>query len=154
MKQRKPTRLKQWDYASPHVYHVTICTKHKQNLHSNIRTNGFRTDIELTSIGKQLDTVIAAVADENPDIEFVDCVIMPNHVHLLVRSKNSNKNIANIIGMIKSRTTKLARTDEPSIDLWQRGFYDHIIRGEKDYLDTIEYIQNNPAKWAEDEYFN
>ena len=38
--------------------------------------------------------------------------------------------------------------------LWQRDFYDHIIRNETDYLNIWKYIDDNPAKWAEDEYYN
>ena len=41
----------------------------------------------------------------------------------------------------------------PEINIWQRSYYDHIIRNEADYLEKSDYIINNPAKWAEDEYF-
>ena len=41
----------------------------------------------------------------------------------------------------------------PGKPLWQRGFYDHIIRNEADYLRIWQYIDTNPAKWEEDEYY-
>ena len=37
--------------------------------------------------------------------------------------------------------------------LWQRGYYEHVIRGEADYREVWEYIDENPAKWAEDDYY-
>ena len=37
-------------------------------------------------------------------------------------------------------------------NVWQRSFYDHVIRGDRDYLAHLEYVEQNPAKWAEDEY--
>ena len=37
--------------------------------------------------------------------------------------------------------------------IWQRKYYDHIIRNEKEYLAIWDYIETNPAKWAQDEYF-
>lgn len=39
------------------------------------------------------------------------------------------------------------------MQLWQRGYYDHVVRDEKDYLRICEYIDTNPAKWAQDEYY-
>lgn len=37
--------------------------------------------------------------------------------------------------------------------MWQRSFHDHIIRGEKDYIEICKYIENNPAKWLEDKFY-
>lgn len=42
---------------------------------------------------------------------------------------------------------------EPGIPVWQKSFYDHIIRNEKEYLDDWRYIDDNPAKWTEDEFY-
>lgn len=38
--------------------------------------------------------------------------------------------------------------------VWQRGYYDYVVRGEKDYLEIWQYIDNNPAQWREDKYYN
>ena len=50
-------------------------------------------------------------------------------------------------------TLKRFVNKECKCDIWQRSYYDHIIRNEADYLEKSDYIINNPAKWAEDEYF-
>jgi REP element-mobilizing transposase RayT len=56
--------------------------------------------------------------------------------------------VPRIINSLKSLATK-----EAGLPLWQRGYYEHIIRGERDYSDIWNYIETNPAKWAEDQYY-
>ena len=51
------------------------------------------------------------------------------------------------------RAFKGLATKEAGISLWQRSYYDHIIRDEQDYLRIAEYIIENPAKWTEDRYY-
>lgn len=53
-----------------------------------------------------------------------------------------------IIGQFKSYVSK-----ECGFPIWQKGFYDHIIRDEEDYINKAEYIINNPLKWNEDELY-
>ncbi len=57
--------------------------------------------------------------------------------------------ISRVINHMKGFASKQA-----GISLWQGRFYEHIIRNHQDYLDVWSYIENNPAKWADDEYFN
>ena len=59
------------------------------------------------------------------------------------------KTIGAIIKGIKSATSR-----QIGCSIWQRNYYEHIIRNEKEYYKIVEYIQNNPLKWEEDEYFN
>ncbi|MDE5605099.1 MAG: transposase, partial [Eubacterium sp.] len=79
------------------------------------------------------------------------------HMHLLIEVKNNgssrtpnptNSTISSFIGALKRFTNK--KCEEY---LWQRGFYDHIIRDEEDYMIKAQYIENNPAKWLEDKYY-
>ena len=75
---------------------------------------------------------------------------MPNHIHFIIKTTGGHGGppLQDIIGRMKSFTTK-----QYGKTLWQRSFYDHIIRDEADYLRIAEYIQNNPAKWTEDKYY-
>ena len=76
-------------------------------------------------------------------------VIMPNHVHLLVRfTENCCPKLGQIIQQLKGAVTKQCGTP-----IWQEKYYDHVIRDEADYMTKYQYIQNNPAKWLEDEYY-
>ncbi len=78
---------------------------------------------------------------------------MPDHVHLLVRINLPNgpagcpaptTSLPKVVGAFKSLCTRAA-----GHPIWQRGYYEHVIRNEADFLACAEYIQNNPAKWAE-----
>ena len=92
---------------------------------------------------------------------FVDrYVAMPNHIHVLIRIKNIQLNngaprssrptllIPRIITAFKKFTNK-----EFGFNMWQDSYHDHIIRGENDYLIHLQYIENNPMKWANDRYY-
>jgi len=78
-------------------------------------------------------------------------VVMPNHIHMIVVLENEadergRSSLQQVVKNIKSYVTKQAGTS-----VWQVRFYDHVIRDEPDYLETWQYIDENPAKWA-DEY--
>ena len=78
---------------------------------------------------------------------------MPNHIHLLVRIKTETGGhrdppLQSIIGNFKSYTTH-----KYGGVLWQRSFYDHIVRNENEYNKIWEYIDQNPLKWENDELF-
>ena len=70
---------------------------------------------------------------------------------------NPNKLKANTIGsivnQIKSKVTKEVRKEKEIFDVWQRNYYENIIRNEEIYIKVSEYIENNPLKWEEDKYF-
>ena len=83
---------------------------------------------------------------------------MPNHVHLLISINQAAENdngrliiaptVSRIIKQFKSEVTKKA-----GFSLWQKGFYDHIIRNDADYESVWIYIDENPLKWENDEYY-
>ena len=70
-------------------------------------------------------------------------VIMPDHLHLIVRiEEDSGDSVGCVVRSLKTLTTK--RVGE---SIFQRSYYDHVIRNEQDYLETVQYIENNPRKW-------
>ena len=58
-----------------------------------------------------------------------------------------------VVRVLKSLTTRLARPLLGESPLWQRSYHEHVIRNEADYRQIWEYIDTNPAKWAEDRYY-
>jgi len=106
-------------------------------------------DPVLTEIGKIVESSIARVPTQYPGV-FVDhYVIMPNHVHLLLRfTGEDSPKLGRIIQQLKGFVTKHCGQA-----IWQDKYYDHVIRDENDYLIKAQYIENNPAKWIEDEYY-
>ena len=80
---------------------------------------------------------------------------MPNHVHMIIVLGNSGKNDLNqVIGQFKSGVSREIRNMEPAMRVWQRSYYDHVIRNEKSYREIWEYIEYNPLKWEEDRFYS
>ena len=82
-------------------------------------------------------------------------IIMPNHIHLLIVINNgdgtlrtASPTIPRVIHGLKVVTTK-----QIGYIIWQRGYHDHIVRKEDEYMGIWQYIDENPAKWAEDKYY-
>ena len=165
--ERKQNRLKDYDYSDGGYYFVTICTDHKQKLLCNIVGCGVldAPKTELSATGKVVDAQLNTMKNFYKEIGIVKYVIMPNHIHLIIKINHNsntssvpnqrcvedaapyNNKLSSFVGTFKRYTNKTGP------NLWQRSFYDHIIRNEADYLRVWEYIENNPAKWAEDKYY-
>jgi REP element-mobilizing transposase RayT len=87
---------------------------------------------------------------------------MPNHVHMILRISSENvlqgpmwasaPTNANISSLVRSWKTLV--TKELGCSIWQRSFYDHVIRDEKEYVLIAHYIEENPAKWFDDTYYS
>lgn len=153
LQKRKQNRLNDYNYSNDGYYFITICTCNKQKILCNIV--GERTtlpQIKLSRIGEIVEKSITNIYKHYEGVSVCKYVIMPNHLHLIIIIKNGSvirsPTISNIIGQMKSYVTK-----QVGFCIWQRSFYDHVIRDEDDYLRICEYIENNPAKWSEDKYY-
>ena len=160
---RKHSRLKVYDYANSGCYFITFCTKDRAHVLSRIVGRGALTppQVELTEIGKIAAEVIERTSMVYPGISIDNYVIMPNHVHLLIRvspvnggvraprpTDNRSMSIPEVVKAIKSITTRKIGTK-----IWQTSFYDHVIRDDEDYQTRFRYIEENPAKWQQDKYY-
>ena len=163
---RKPNRLEGFDYASNGVYFITICVKDRKCILSRISVGA---DIIrpnqaiLSEIGLTVDEAVRAIPDHYDGVCVDKYVIMPNHIHLLLRIVGSggriisaptgaafekqNVSVSTIVGSLKRYVSR-----ELGISIWQKSYYDHVIRDDYDYQLRWQYIENNPAKWALDEY--
>ncbi len=154
---RKSNRLADYDYSTPNAYFVTICTDKRKNLFwENVdKTILSLRDIELSRYGEIVLAAISEIPKYYPDVNIKKFTIMPNHIHLIIQIETgengrpvSAPTISKILGRLKSLTSRKA-----GVILWQKGFYDHVIRDENDYIDKREYIIRNPSKWIEDELY-
>ena len=154
---RKPNRLKEYDYSSPGVYFITICTQDHVNLFwENAGENiNDPENIRLSEYGKIVDSAIRSIPSHYHAITIDGYTIMPNHIHMLLRI-NTDKDgramlaptISTVVQQMKGYATK-----QIGHSIWQKLFHDHVIRGEKEYLKIWEYIKSNPSKWAEDCFY-
>jgi len=154
---RKPIRLKHHDYSRDGYYFITICTKNKQNLLSNVGTTALgRPHIELTPLGKCVDETIQ-IANKN-NVKIDKYIIMPNHIHMIVILEQSTddpstlcvrrSSLQQVVRNIKSYTTKWV-----GLSVWQHSFHDHIIRDSEAYQKIWNYINENPTTWEDDRYY-
>ena len=133
--QRKANRITNYDYSQNGAYFVTICTQNRAKILSEIV--GADARIVLTSFGQIAEKYIRSA----PEVE--KYVIMPDHIHLIIGLNDQNKKISGIVRSIKTLITK-----EIGVPVFQRSYYDHVIRNQQDYNEIWEYIENNPGKWA------
>lgn len=104
-----------------------------------------------------MEQAILAIPAHYPAVTVDNYVIMPNHIHAILRITTIDEDgrliaaptLSTVIGQTKGWVSK--QIGHP---IWQKSFYDHVIRNEKEYLDTWAYIDENPAKWAEDALFS
>ena len=150
-RERKQLRLTGYDYSLPGAYFVTVCTKDRARILGTIvgADDHIGPYTKLTEIGKVVDAYTRTV----PGIDRY--VIMPDHVHMILRISAesildgpmwpSAPAKASIDARIRSWKTLIAKQLKQSI--WQRSYFDHVIRCEQDYLEIVKYIDENPAKW-------
>ena len=157
---RKQIRLSEYDYSTSGAYFVTICTEGRRCILSSVRRGdpGGRPAVEYTQYGEIAESCFAAVK-ELYDISFDTYVIMPNHIHFICSlgvpraTTRVAPTLGRVVGAYKSLAANGCRKAGLQGKLWQRSYYEHIIRNEKDYREIREYIENNPAQWAEDRYY-
>lgn len=158
---RKINRLKSWNYSNNGSYFITICTDNRKHILSKICVgDGFPVP-QLTKTEQIVDDYIKNINMKYSCVTVSEYVIMPNHVHLLLfidnnGTVNPSPTVGNIIGWFKYNTTKSVNEKHktPGNKFWQRSYYDHIIRDEKDYMEKRNYIISNPLKWLDDEYYS
>ena len=146
-KYQKPMRLKGYDYTSNGAYAITISAKHGCSIfcHPHLR--------------HILETEWANLAQRFPGIEPATFMVMPDHVHCMLIIHEEAKgtfSVSQVIGAYKSIVFKVWRTyiQATGINLpmriWQRRFYEHIVRDDSDFAAQTAYILNNPIKAALD----
>lgn len=116
--------------------------------------------LPVTACGRLVEEELTALMVRYPSVWVGKYVIMPNHIHALIclqkdtAGASPRPTLMQVLGAFKSLTTRRwnERTGRSGATLWQSGYYDHVIRDDNDFLDHWTYIDQNPARWAEDEY--
>jgi putative transposase len=176
MLHRRSIRLKGYDYAQSGAYFVTLCAHQRACLFGEIVVGARRAvpdlgtpEMILNGFGNIVVLEWLKTATIHSRIELGEFVVMPNHFHGILILHNDTgtarraptmerfgKPIAGtvptIIRSFKSAVTKCANEirNTPGVSIWQRNYYEHIIRNDADHSNIAEYIVNNPLRWAED----
>lgn len=143
---RKSPRLKHFDYATPTMYFVTICTHGMVCL--------FGQPDALNELGHTVRACIEQIPFHYDCATVEKYVVMPNHVHMLILLTGENcPALSTIIGSYKSNVSKQIHLINPAVHVWQRSFHDHIVRSENTLERIWKYIDENPYHWNEDKFF-
>lgn len=147
---RKSIRLPGFDYSQVGAYFVTVCSERRQCLFGEI--SDFR--MEANAVGLLVTACWARLSDDYPFVTPDTWILMPNHLHGILWLGNDNlfkKPLSQIVAAFKATSTSsLRKVLGKNIKLWQRGFYEHIIRNDDDLLRIRNYIDGNPIRWALD----
>ena len=153
---RKSIRWKAYDYSSRGLYFVTVCTHRRMPILSRIEHR----KVVLTSCGEIVRAGWCAIPQRFPSIEVGPFVVMPSHLHgiLAIISKtekegaaSSAPTIGEIIRAFKSLSAQLIHSQCGTAgQVWQRNYYEHVIREGRDHRIISRYIWENPARWQWD----
>lgn len=166
---RKSIRLKDYDYSQAGYYFITVCTEDKLPLLGSI--NGGI--VNLSKYGKVVFEELLKTEVIRSNVHIDIHVIMPNHIHFIIVLdgmssdyndktpntetfyKSTKNSVPTIVKLFKSVTTKRINEirKQPGMKFWQRNYYEHVIRNDRELFEIRKYIENNPLEWVNDEYF-
>ena len=112
-------------------------------------------NVPLTNLGTIVRRSIEDITKHYPAISADHFVIMSNHIRLLLQI-NTDPDGRSVIAPTISTVVRLMKgavSKQAGFTVWQIGFYDHVIRNNKDYRAIWNYIEGNPSKWAEDKLY-
>ena len=167
---RKSIRLPFYDYASGGYYFVTFCTSGWESIFGQIENE----DMVLSEFGQVVKSAWYGIPLHFHNADIDAFVVMPNHFHGIIvikedeeithqaraqhaaplRSKHGPKSgsLGVIVRSFKSAVTREINMQRgtPGAPVWQRNYYEHVIRDERDLERIREYIVKNPLRWALD----
>ena len=170
---RRTLRLEGFDYTQTGYYFVTIVVKERKCLLGEIAGE----EMKLNEMGRIVAASWKWLGDQYPYVELDEYIVMPNHVHGIIVIKDTDngaiashrrgdsriaptppsqvqkrKSLGRLVGAVKTvsaRKVNLCR-GTPGQPLWQRNYYEHVIRNEESLAQIRQYIRDNPAKWELD----
>ena len=163
---RKPNRLQKWDYSSCGYYFITICSHDRSNIFGEMAEG----KIVLNGLGLLAEKCWRCIPDHFDGVELEEFVVMPNHVHGILKIKwrgrigrgriyasrtrdetgekydRSKMLLPRIIQNFKAGVSKESGKGR----IWQRSYFDEVIRTEESLQKIQWYIRNNPKLWYRD----
>ena len=176
-------RLKHYNYDTTGCVFITICTKNRECLLSEIIERDLSeialwddsTCVKLTNYGEIADKYINQLNDFYANISVESYVIMPNHIHLLLHIHGSERTAEDVgpydaeinpavddTFINDNRKTLISKfvatfkrfcNKEIGFNIWQPRSYDHVIRNKRDFDEHVKYITENPMKWRFDKLY-
>jgi putative transposase len=163
---RRSIRLSGYDYAQSGAYFMTICTHNRQYLFGDIADG----EMQLNDAGRMVERCWNDIPTHFPHVELDAFVVMPNHVHFIVvnmghgehtvQGEHAGSPLHVVLQWFKTMTTneyicgvKQHGWSPFCGKLWQRNYWEHIVRNAQELNHIREYIRDNPASWQQDSLF-
>ena len=150
---RKQLRLKNYDYKQNGLYFITICIQNRECLLSEINN-----EITIYAAGEMIKEIWHNMPLYYKGVQVHEFVLMPNHIHGIIEFTSSELTLPTVIQRFKTLTTTKyidgvyhSGWQPFHKKLWQRNYYEHVIRDEKTLEEIRNYIVNNPYHWEDDD---
>jgi REP element-mobilizing transposase RayT len=157
---RRSIRLRGYDYTQGGAYFVTTCVEKKRCAFGQIESGVTRLNV----YGRIVEECWLAVAEHYPHVVLDENTIMPNHFHAIViitepvgvgSPRPTKTTLGQIMGYFKYQSTRSinayrAERNLTPVYVWQRNYFERIVRNEKELDDTRRYIFENPLHWDKD----
>ena len=149
---RRSIRLVGYDYARSGAYFITICTHNRQCIFGDI----VEEVMNLNELGNIVRAHWQDLEKHHPNVEIDESIVMPNHLHGIIsldgRSDDRLKSISEIIRGFKTFSARRINKilDRKGTPIWQRNYYERIVRTEDELENVRHYIINNPMNWDTD----
>jgi REP element-mobilizing transposase RayT len=169
---RRSIRLKEYDYSQAGGYFVTMCVRNRECLFGKI----IESEMKMNGFGEIVKECWDEIPNNYRNTEIDEFVVMPNHIHGIIMILDDLKSddvvgaihelplqmdiikrrqmlLPKIIGRFKMNSAKRINEirNSPGVPVWQRNYFEHVIRTEKELNHIREYIINNPTGWPKDE---
>ena len=156
LQKRKTLRIENFDYSAPGAYFITIFTKDRKHLFSPVGADSIS--------ARMIKRTFAETISKYDGVDSPIFVLMPNHFHAIITISRedieSSPTLTEIVQSFKRYSTleyiKLVKEGLlPPFNkqIWQRSFYDHVIRNQYDYYEIYNYIYDNPLQWKYDKLY-
>jgi REP element-mobilizing transposase RayT len=150
--QRRRLRMQGRNYSDPGFYFVSLCCATRRPILGTVKFD----EVRHTSVGKIVDRYWREIPNIFPGVKLGTFAVMPNHLHALIllptllpgEATQKQWSLPTIVGNFKAAVAKHARQRS----LWQRSYYDRVVRDEQELEAIRGYILMNPERWAGDRY--
>ena len=145
-----PARLQGWDYGAPAAYFITACT-HRRRPYFAVVDSG---RLSHTPLGELTRDCLARVFGTAPSGGVEASVVMPDHLHFLINRDTADTALPPVdvlVRDLKARVTHEARSRALITvheQLWQRGYFERIVRSQEEHDVLRAYIETNPLRWS------
>ena len=167
---RRSIRLQGYDYAQAGAYFVTLCTQNRECLFGDVAGE----KMLLNDAGRMIEEWYSELENKFHDVQCDEFICMPNHVHFIVVNAGADPGVRpgasprqgkehicsslhQVVQWFKTMSTNTYIQGvkqhgwRPFPDkLWQRNYWEHVIRHEPELNHIREYIQHNPLQWELD----